>query len=64
MSENQNPNLTLILSAQDINVIHTVLQEMPYKISKPLLDKIIPQIEKQQESVEDSEEAASEPTIN
>lgn len=37
----------LEFTAQDIQLISDIIKEVPYKIAKPLLDKIASQIEKQ-----------------
>lgn len=55
MSENANPTLTLKLSGEELNVILSVLQEVSYKVAKPLLDTIIPQITPSDVSNNDTE---------
>lgn len=42
-----NPNLTLTLTLQEVNVIIGALQEAPYRVSDPVLKSLIPQAEKQ-----------------
>lgn len=39
-----NQEVTLILTAQEINVVMTALGEAPYKIAAPLIQKIMAQI--------------------
>lgn len=50
MSDKQNPNLTLNLTLQEINVIVSIIQEIPYKVASPLLSKIVPQVQQAAQS--------------
>lgn len=45
-SEN-NPTITLTLNLQEVNVIITALQEIAFKLSDPVLKKVVPQAQEQ-----------------
>lgn len=51
-TQNQNPSVTISLTAQEINVILAALQEVPYRIADPVLKTIVPQVQSAQQSAQ------------
>ncbi len=52
---NKNPELTLVISLDEVNAILTALQEIPAKVANPLTQKITEQAKKQLEPSVDVE---------
>lgn len=46
-SDPQNPNINLTLTLQEVNIVISALQEIAFKLSDPVLKKIIPQAQEQ-----------------
>lgn len=61
MSENtettpqQNPNLELTLTLQEVNVIIAALQEIPFKLADPVLKSLVPQAEQKLKQFQQSQ---------
>lgn len=61
MSENtettpqQNPNLELTLTLQEVNVIIAALQEIPFKMADPVLKSLVPQAEQKLKQFQQSQ---------
>ena len=46
----------IILTAQEIKIITDIIKEVPYKIAKPLLDKIWEQVDTQNLNINPKEQ--------
>lgn len=57
---NENPNLSLTLTLEEINVAMTALQELPAKICNPLSNKIREQAVAQIEEMKAADAKAAE----
>lgn len=57
----QNVNLTLTLSLQDVNVIIAALQEIPFKAADPVIKRLVPQAQQQLQQTQAQQDAESLP---
>jgi len=58
--EIENPNITLTITLQEVNVIAGALQELPYKVADPVLRRIVSQTQEQVKAIKQFNDNQSE----